>query len=1515
MDFIVLGNLDNPRTATPARYQDCWGWLKLLLSSMGLFGFCLWLAPPAYAQDALCAEVKIVIEQKLSLERQAFDAHMTITNGLGNAALEDIRVVLNFADQDGNPVVATTDPNATGAAFFMRLESLTGIGAVDGTGQIAPKSAGDIHWLIIPAAGTGGAGGQGQLYYIGATLEYRLNGENATVEVTPDYVMVRPQPLLQLDYFLPTDVYADDPFTSATESPVPFTLGVRINNAGGGISAKTSILSAQPRIVDNQQGLLIDFQIIGGYVDDEPAGKSLLLDFGDINAGTARMGRWSMVTTLSGRFVEFDAEYQHADSLGGAVTSLIDQVTTHTLVHDVKVDLAGRDNISDFLALDSDTLRVYESDNVDTLVADQSVGAQLENVGAGTTQLRFQASAGFAYARVPDPYQGTRPLAQILRSDGKVLAAENAWLSKTQNLDHSWSYFINIFDADTPGLYNLRFATSATSALAGIVYNDGNGNGLRDVDESGIGVVPIALHGSDENGANVSVTAYTDASGQYQFTDLVPGRYTLTAGLVNGYTDGIARAGTSGGVAVPGTISDIVLTAGSNAESYLFAKRSGAAPPVDESQADLAVTMTATPTRVKTGDTISLVITARNQGSDAASATSVSVTIPGELSVANNAQASVGSYAGGLWTIGALAADASASLTLTLTVGTLSEPISVSALIASAALDPQAANNSAHVTLTPEDDLVSIRQSVLREPRIVLFIACPEAGVESERAACVARKTQVAEDYLTAQDYRHEIVTQATAFKRALRGGRFNVYWLSGVGALLTESLANELRLAVLRGEGLILDGAAEIGITALETVTGTQVGTTTLGQDLSIALTGSGTIIPTQGSAWPLDLQGATTLATFDSGQNAISVYNQGPGRTWVAGFDLWTSLAQPAAEVTLSTLVSGALDQMASAPTEPVVGGLYVPLTSTVQNDGEARELTMRVTLSDGLGWLDAEPLPLTADTVHPIWSLSMQADESQTLRLGLRAPTTSGTATIQTELSDTDQQLTVGSGIFEFETVSAADLLAQANTQIEALAPVGSDDQDRREEALTALNEAQSAYADQDDEAALTALCAAEAALAEITGGAMQAREAVSRAAQAIGLGATSPSNDPANITAVGGTPQEASVNTAFPAALQAQVRDAQGTPVADVTVTFSLPTSGASARFVGDQTTVTATTDADGIARSPILTANSVVGSYAALARVTGVAESARFALSNTTTTPQPLTLAVYSGNNQQTRVTTAFAEPLAVVVRNAIGTPVAGVTVIFTTPSDGASARFGSASSVSVTTDADGIARSPTLTANSVVGSFIVSVTTERAIAPIEFHLSNTTSIATGQTFTGMTATGTGVMTASITGGGPNCAFDLTATRLSSAEGLPDWLGKFLLPHGVFTYALVGCETGGTVQITMTWPDLRGITGYLKYGPTPWSRTQSVWYAPRNLYMEGHTVRYTVQDGGWGDDDLTANGVIRDPGGPVIQRAGAAAAAIPTLSESALAGLILAFLLLLGGRAFRRGHRPFHRTGD
>ena len=84
-------------------------------------------------------------------------------------------------------------------------------------------------------------------------------------------------------------------------------------------------------------------------------------------------------------------------------------------------------------------------------------------------------------------------------------------------------------------------------------------------------------------------------------------------------------------------------------------------------------------------------------------------------------------------------------------------------------------------------------------------------------------------------------------------------------------------------------------------------------------------------------------------------------------------------------------------------------------------------------------------------------------------------------------------------------------------------------------------------------------------------------------------------PASIIATAGTPQSATVNTAFATALQATVKDASSNPVSGVTVTFTAPASGASAAFSGSAT-ATATTNASGIASAPALTANGQTGSY-------------------------------------------------------------------------------------------------------------------------------------------------------------------------------------------------------------------------------------------------------------------------------------------------------------------------------
>lgn len=262
-------------------WQVKWQYLQLALISLLLT---LLIAPVGAwaAEDTICAVVKIEIPQELTLERQGFEAIMKINNALEDSALTHVAVEVLFQDAAGDAVVASSDPNHPNAKFFIRIATLEGIDNVAGTGELAAASSATIHWLIIPAPGTGGDIASGALYYVGAKLSYRLNGLDESLDVAPDTIFVKPMPKLTLDYFLPTDVYADDPLTSEIEPVVPFTLGVRVRNNGKAAANKVKIASAQPKIVENNQGLLIDFKITDSFIDERAVNNSLLLGFGDI---------------------------------------------------------------------------------------------------------------------------------------------------------------------------------------------------------------------------------------------------------------------------------------------------------------------------------------------------------------------------------------------------------------------------------------------------------------------------------------------------------------------------------------------------------------------------------------------------------------------------------------------------------------------------------------------------------------------------------------------------------------------------------------------------------------------------------------------------------------------------------------------------------------------------------------------------------------------------------------------------------------------------------------------------------------------------------------------------------------------------------------------------------------------------------------------------------------------------------------------------------------------------------
>ena len=201
---------------------------------------------------------------------------------------------------------------------------------------------------------------------------------------------MRPNPSLRLKYFWSRDVYADDPFTPDIEPSEPFAVGLMMTNVGAGIANDVRITTAQPKIVDNDKGLAINFNLIGAQVNAQPISPSLDVDLGNIDPGATGVAEWLMISTLQGKFVEYEASYKHVNSLGVETSSLIDDIEIHQLLHPVRVIAPTDDGRPDFLVNDNpdpdnSPAKLYASDG-STAVVSQITGGQIQGTIGGGNQ-------------------------------------------------------------------------------------------------------------------------------------------------------------------------------------------------------------------------------------------------------------------------------------------------------------------------------------------------------------------------------------------------------------------------------------------------------------------------------------------------------------------------------------------------------------------------------------------------------------------------------------------------------------------------------------------------------------------------------------------------------------------------------------------------------------------------------------------------------------------------------------------------------------------------------------------------------------------------------------------------------------------------------------------------------------------------------------------------------------------------------------------------------------------------
>jgi len=527
------------------------------------------LAALAGSDAVVCATVRLQIQQDAVLTRTAFLASLEFDNGTAGA-IEGLELMLDIRDMAGN---------AANDLFGVRGPDALGLVRTASGWTVAANSLGTLAYTLVPTVDA--AVREATRYSVGGTLRYVENGQVVEIALTPSRINVYPEAKLELDYFWQRDVIGDDPFTDAVEESQPFALGLQVRNVGFGAARNVAITSAQPEIVENEKGLLVDFQIVSSSVQDKAAAKSLTITLGQLAPASMTTAQWNLESSLQGRFSNYNASFQQLDNFGNVRTALIQSVNVHELIRSLQVSLPGSsgfvsDGIPDFLVNDLPDERnapdmLYLSNGVRTPVG-LAANASLSGTGVERT-LTADASSGWSYLQLPDPLPGYK-LVSVVRSDGKALAVDQGSGGMVWRTDRSFPQgqsgavaenLLHLVDLDSTGSYTLRYQVQDNRAPELMTLEGGGGIALRGLlqsapdalvlvfseamDLASIGVDDLQITRDGQPLSLPALSINTGGTNKVQISGLagvlgVDGNYRLTV-AASGMQDTAGNAGTN----------------------------------------------------------------------------------------------------------------------------------------------------------------------------------------------------------------------------------------------------------------------------------------------------------------------------------------------------------------------------------------------------------------------------------------------------------------------------------------------------------------------------------------------------------------------------------------------------------------------------------------------------------------------------------------------------------------------------------------------------------------------------------------------------------------------------------------------------------------------------------------------------------------------------------------------------------------------------------------------------------
>jgi hypothetical protein len=207
-----------------------------------------------------------------------------------------------------------------------------------------------------------------------------------------------------------------------------------VRNEGKGEAKNLRITSGQPKIVDNEKGLLIDFQIIGSEVNGTGVTPSLTANFGNIASGKTAVADWLLKSSLQGKFTEYKATFEHINNLGKPELSLIKEVKIHELTRKVQINQPTDDGLPDFLVNDTfdanftpDTLYFSQGGTAPVNAVTNTTSDAPATLGDLSVQISATVDTGWNYIRLADPSNAQFDIQKVLRADGSEVKLDNVW--------------------------------------------------------------------------------------------------------------------------------------------------------------------------------------------------------------------------------------------------------------------------------------------------------------------------------------------------------------------------------------------------------------------------------------------------------------------------------------------------------------------------------------------------------------------------------------------------------------------------------------------------------------------------------------------------------------------------------------------------------------------------------------------------------------------------------------------------------------------------------------------------------------------------------------------------------------------------------------------------------------------------------------------------------------------------------------------------------------------------------